>query len=482
MDASKKIIVKISGIFLGVLLFLTFFSNTVATMNLPGVSLEFPKDGVIKQTAVAQTTVEYAESIPVYTGQEGILTMRVREGDAVRQGDPLFTVTADLKELRERSNAETNKLDRAMVNIRRDESEMVFLQNKLDTLVPDRQQVTDVDPPDIAAIDFEYAQIEADIKNAEADYAALYALYEAGAGPLSDAGEAARELESLRLALARKEEEKERLLDKYEGDLAKAIADDVNANDDKQRAFLEELQNTRRELENFRFDMELRHIDVREARQALEILNAQIATGGIENIYAQSGGIIRDIPAGTESGTAVGKAQLLARLRVVNEAGRQTYRMEAEFPERAGFVQAGMPARIKINGYRGSQPGTVERIINRGGKRISVITMNTELSLAGGESAEAAVEKLSRAYDRVLPNSAFHSDDYGLYVHYVERKQNGILGYTYAVMRQPVYILEQNDAEAAFGAYNDIDYPIIVNSDRPVEAGDRVKIVGGEDF
>jgi hypothetical protein len=99
MDKNKKIIAKISAAFVGILLLLTFFSNTIFNFNLTNVSVAFTREGVLVRNAVGRGIAEFAEVDEYFSEIAGRVEVFVSEGDFVYVGDELYTIFADVEEI-----------------------------------------------------------------------------------------------------------------------------------------------------------------------------------------------------------------------------------------------------------------------------------------------------------------------------------------------------------------------------------------------
>jgi hypothetical protein len=101
------------------------------------------------------------------------------------------------------------------------------------------------------------------------------------------------------------------------------------------------------------------------------------------------------------------------------------------------------------------------------------------LPLSGGERVEAVAEHTAETgSSELLPNTAVHKDPDGDFVLYIERERVTFLGDVYYARRQSVSVFESNETESSVWFFVPLSNPIIINSDRPVRNGDRVKIVG----
>lgn len=88
----KQYIKKIAGIFLVLLLILTFFSNTIMNYSLPEVATETVSAGTVSNKVRGQGTVETNSDYEVtVSGTRVIKEVKFEVGDTVKEGDVLFT-------------------------------------------------------------------------------------------------------------------------------------------------------------------------------------------------------------------------------------------------------------------------------------------------------------------------------------------------------------------------------------------------------
>jgi len=84
---------NIAIIFLVILLFLTFFSNTILNYSLPEVSAQYASYGTITSKIRASGTVEAKQAYSVIIDESRIIkSVEVRQGDTVEVGQVLFTL------------------------------------------------------------------------------------------------------------------------------------------------------------------------------------------------------------------------------------------------------------------------------------------------------------------------------------------------------------------------------------------------------
>jgi len=91
----KSIIAKLGIAFVGVLLILTFFSNTIYSLNVPGVVVALPERGMTTSAFHSQGIVEFSETTAFFTQNRGNITVYVREGYWANESRALFSVETE---------------------------------------------------------------------------------------------------------------------------------------------------------------------------------------------------------------------------------------------------------------------------------------------------------------------------------------------------------------------------------------------------
>ncbi|MCD8068339.1 MAG: HlyD family secretion protein, partial [Lachnospiraceae bacterium] len=95
-------------VFLIVMLILTFFSNTIMNYSLPEVSAEYVSSGTITTKVRGSGTVTAGDIWQVYPEESlKVISVDVKEGDEVQEGDLLFTLELEEEEYTASSYGET---------------------------------------------------------------------------------------------------------------------------------------------------------------------------------------------------------------------------------------------------------------------------------------------------------------------------------------------------------------------------------------
>lgn len=104
-----------------------------------------------------------------------------------------------------------------------------------------------------------------------------------------------------------------------------------------------------------------------------------------------------------------------------------------------------------------------------------MLTFTVTGNVVAGQSFSVSVGQKSANYDVIVPNSAIREDSNGKFVLIVESK-SGPLGDRYIATRVDVEVLASDDTQSAVsGGLNTYEY-VITTSNKPVEAGDLVRL------
>lgn len=96
--------------------------------------------------------------------------------------------------------------------------------------------------------------------------------------------------------------------------------------------------------------------------------------------------------------------------------------------------------------------------------------------LRGGELAEISIKKESSIYDSIVPNTAIRLDTNGRKYVYVIKEKKSSIGREFYLQKAFIYIRASDKLNTAVADGLNPFEKVVVESDRPVFAGDRVKI------
>jgi HlyD family secretion protein len=93
-----------------------------------------------------------------------------------------------------------------------------------------------------------------------------------------------------------------------------------------------------------------------------------------------------------------------------------------------------------------------------------------------GSSGKLKVQKQSKKYDVVVPLEALHKESISTFV-LVTKEKNTVLGAENIVERIDVTVEDKNNEVAAIAGALSKDQEIIVDTNKPLTPGDRVRLV-----
>jgi len=479
MTHSKKIIIKLAAIMVGTLLFLTFFSNTIFSLNLPGVVVGLPHSGIATRTFRAEGVIDFPESMNIHVNNAGRIHFAVGRGDAVAPGDVLFTLHEDTDLLLERLQDEQGRLERILINLASAESDLAFEQSRLAGMSLEDFRPTTLQPLDLSRFDSEERRLEAEIERAEADYATYQILYEAGAIPRITMTQSADRIATLQENLQRNEEERQREIQNHERLTYEAADTDRQTQEGHERAFILEEQATRHRIVGLGHTVRLLRMDEQDAVNTLERLYTQAEAGGLITVYAEYYGVVREIPGGLESGASVEINRLVMRLGLRQN---DRYVVAVYFPDTIGrYVNSTLRIRINIPGLdEYALQGVIQRTSAEDGRLRAEVRFTTDVAIAGGERAVVIADSFSQISSAMLPNSAIREDSNGYYILVVDSERNTLLGYSYYAIQRRITLVERGDNNSAIRVFPEIEHPVVIISDRSVVPGGRVRLVGDQ--
>ncbi|MCL1873109.1 MAG: hypothetical protein FWF85_03220 [Clostridiales bacterium] len=438
MDAHKKLILKIGLIFAGILLCLTFFSQTIFNFNLTSVVVDYAKAGAITRSADGKGVVDFAICDTYYAGIAGKIYLSVTEGETVEAGKILFSIVADLEDLRQDLDGYNRNGDSLDLRLQKARGDRTYEEEQLNRIKSGQSDY-----------DNEIAKISLSMQITEKELADLKALGEVGAVPQKEIDNKESDLANLRLQYQQQAERKQKAI----SDMEKSLAD-------------------------LAYQIEETEIDISANNQEIERLTKEINAQGEISVKAENAGVIRQINPGINNGAFVAKNQSVMQTGVLSEGFKTTF----ELPESVNYLSIGDTVNFNV-GSRSiyNIDGEVKGLVIADGRLKMEVQFRSE-NLAGGETAEIKVQDTSELYEHVLPNNVISEDNRGSYVLYAEMAK-GFWGYEYYARRMDVGVVSHNNINSAirFHSYEE-NIPVIVSSDRMVFDGERIRIVSGSDL
>ena len=184
-------------------------------------------------------------------------------------------------------------------------------------------------------------------------------------------------------------------------------------------------------------------------------------------------GIVLSI--GKKAGETTSASDPLATIQV---AGKPMYMNISVTNEQAKKVSIGDVASLQNSWYYSENIMVrLSKIANdpqNPGKGKKLI-FSVEGDVTNGESLSISVGQKSREYDKVVPNSAIREDNKGKFIYTIEEKSTPF-GNRYKAKRVDVEVIVSDDLNTAINADIDTWTYVITTSDKPISAGQQVRL------
>ena len=228
--------------------------------------------------------------------------------------------------------------------------------------------------------------------------------------------------------------------------------------------------NKEQDLQKESIEKELMQLDI-EAKKR-EIARLQKATEEGCQLKAPSAGIIGEVKV--KKGDKTTQGDLLVFVRDTSE-----YILEAHLSkEEAEYIQIGDKVQVTLEGEKTPLENTVvENIVpvqgdTGGKKKVSISVPKGE----PGMSATLKVTKESDKYRYILPIEALKEDNGSQYI-LVAKQQTTTLGEQIIAERVEVMVRDKNQSSVAVEGPLGVEDRVIIRSNKPILAGDRVRLV-----
>lgn len=421
--SKKKLVMKIMAVFLGGMLLLTFFSNSLNNFMLPKVTGETPSGGaLIKQ--VKGTGIVEAKKYSSFYAPAGIevLDVMVRTGDHVRKGQALIKL--DVSSFKNQFEDEKARL----------EQKKLILEGLKDKncLLPYDKAVND------ALLDMDSARKAYDrdcgkLKETEE-------LYSAGAESKSDVDAAQAEADNAKL-----EYEKAKM--NYDS----AKAGRLKASGDNEKS-----------IESTQYDIEI-------SMRAIADLKGKAELG---TVTAQSDGVMAVLNA--SEGELTDSSKPLYRIAQLSKGFRFVFTADVKSAE---SLKPGDIGDVTINASEaGTVQGTVMEVADnqesKGEKKDVSMDIPSD-GLTGGETGTADIKRNTDAYELLVPNSAIGQDSGGNFV-YILKYRKGPLGNEYYIRKVNITAADNDDSKTAVTSGLTGAEMIVTGSDKQLSDGMRV--------
>jgi multidrug resistance efflux pump len=468
----KRILTRVTVVFVLLLLFLTFFSRTLVDMQLPRVSLAFIQSGVIAPEALSHGLVSPADTERIFSPIGGRITQIMGVGDVTNAGSVLFTLSVDVRTLYDQLDASHHEQRVIALNMERAQSDLENAQRQL-TLIRG-EPINTPNLPTLNLLEFDL-QLTANANDTEAvreGIETLEALYLMGIIPRQQVTD--RENDLIRLQQARESiyQRREQAIEAYE----QALINHSENLEAATRTRNTQIRSQQNQITQLEFQIRALRLDNERVENRMENLMERIDEGGIYQVRLETGTpsnrVVTQILSGLDIGSFVAEGSPV----MVTAIRNNRFTIEAAFPQSQDFIRPNQQVGVTV-GNRLLE-GTTARVVPQGGR--NMVTINVESNeLLGGESAWVTVRDRSANAPHIIPLSALRRHQTGYYILYVEAEEGwfGSRYYLQTMMVEPGRRDARNVAVSARHGQSFPQGPIVVNSDMPVSSGNRVRLV-----
>lgn len=228
--------------------------------------------------------------------------------------------------------------------------------------------------------------------------------------------------------------------------------------------------NKEQDLQKESIEKELMQLDIEAKKREIARLQKATEEGG--QLKAPSAGIIGEVKV--KKGDTTTQGDLLVFVRDTSE-----YILEAHLSkEEAEYIQIGDKVQVTLEGEKTPLENTVvENIVpvqgdTAGKKKVSISVPKGE----PGMSATLKVTKESDKYRYILPIEALKEDNGSQYI-LVAKQQTTTLGEQIIAERVEVMVRDKNQSSVAVEGPLGVEDRVIIRSNKPILAGDRVRLV-----
>ena len=444
----QKRIVKISFVFLTIVMVCSFFSKTLSKLMLTNVSVALPKSEVIVKEASGEGSAEFRSTYKLFSPAEStVLKVYANKGDQVKKGQKLCLL--DLSILK-------NEISQLEIKKAKSEEVIKELEGKKQNLKDLKQELEEVlktheKTTVLLELEQKVRQNEDKIKKAETLLKVNEELFAQALISQDEFDETVRQLKSLK-------DEKEKFILEMR---------------DKHKENEKQLTTYQNEINSLEGQIETEKLSQKELALELDLKLKLMGKAG--EMAAKEDGVITDLKL--EEGASVNQGQELLSIGCYE----QGYQVHIALDQEVDFIKAGDEAELDIPSHKKFNiKGKIETITKKEKGQEIGVSFNAE-DLQGGESIKFKIKKELGNFDVVIPYSAVGKENLARFV-FVVKKMDSPLGKSYVIQKKLIYIQASNGEQAAVSEGLDFLEPVVIASDKEIKDGEKVNVENENDI
>jgi len=473
----KKILTRITIAFVGIVVFLTFFSRTLADLHVPRVSVYLIRGGAIGPEAMSSGILMPADTEIIFSPASGRITQIVEVGDDITARSVLFTVSSDMQTLMDNLTQAEHERSVNALNIDRTRSEQLAEQQRLNQMIAEPASVLTTPILRLWEYDMQLESNTNDVARIMDELEALEILYDEGIIPRQSILD--RETELVRLAQAREQIYQRRNLAIQNHELAMEAYEVSVANQGRNRQA--QITSQRERVTQIGFTLDMHMLETDRIASRINDLLEQIEAGGVMEVLLEDGTFSNRTVSELMPGIMIGSLVHEGAPVMMTTFRNHQFVIEASFPQDDDFIRRGQAVEILIGDQ--TLEGRTSRITPDGARNIATIEVNAVGSrVSGGELAMVTIMGARMNHAAIIPVSALRTDGQGYFILFVERVEQ-TFGSSYYARIERVRPDVRDANNVAITSFSPLpEGPIIVNSDMPVRPGERVRLVADYAF
>jgi HlyD family secretion protein len=413
MELRKKVLQKVSITFLLIILFFTFFSNTINNLSLPVVTTEKPINGSLINALAASGTITEKEAIEIYAdGNRKVNEVKVKAGDIVTKGQELIIL--DNTDLINQLKDENARLAQKKLNL-----------SKLQEAVSETN---------ILSINKNIELARQKLQEAEVKLSDLKDKYSKGQAVMEEVNAAETNVKNTRMDY-----------------------------DIVQNAKEKTVKDNGRDANSLKLDIEMQERKVND-------INNKINNSAIK---AEADGVVLEVNA--VKNRMYNNSQPAVKLSNSNGGYSITFTVDSEAADLVKEGTEINITLESTNKQKKARVDTIRDNVQMRGQKKDIAVSLTSEGVNLGEPAAINIRSKSKSYNTLIPVDALREGDDGYYVYVISQKK-GTLGDEYFAKQVNVTVEDFDSSKAAVSDGIMPMDKVVVTTDKNLSDGDQIRL------